>query len=74
MQANKAIYVFPIKQSEMVDTYVGLGDSQGKPSCESGLAAASTRPGATTRDVGTEGLLRLGLLRPVVYLIGLRKL
>ena len=33
------------KQSEMVDTYVGLGDSQVKLSCESRLAAASAWSG-----------------------------
>ena len=35
-----------IKQSEMVTTCAGLGDSQAKPSCESRLAAASAVPGA----------------------------
>ena len=35
-----------IKQSEMVATRAGLGDSQAKPSCESRLAAASALSGA----------------------------
>ena len=36
-----------IKQCEMSATCAGLGDSQAKLSCESKLAAASARPGAT---------------------------
>ena len=35
-----------IKQSEMAAACAELGDSQGKPSCESRLAAASPGPGA----------------------------
>ena len=38
---------WPIEQSEMAATCVGLGDSQAKPSFESWLAAAIAVPGAT---------------------------
>ena len=36
-----------IKQSEKAANCAGLGASQAKPRCESRLAAASSRPGAT---------------------------
>ena len=50
-------YVLPgatlheLKQSEMVGTCAGLGDSQAKPSCESGLAAASAMTVATSKVI-----------------------
>ena len=61
--------VCAIKQSEMAATCDGLGDSQVKPSCESRLAAARCRAGATE-------LTGLGSsLRPAIaYLKGFRKL
>ena len=50
-----------IKQCEMATTCPGLGDSQGKLSCESRLAATSAWPGAHWSQA-------------VAYLIGFRKL
>ena len=40
-----------IKQSEMAITCAGLGDFQGKTSCESRLAAASAMSEATEQEV-----------------------
>ena len=52
-----------IKQPEMAVTCAGLGDSQAKPSCESRVATASARSGATQQKVqGAEGLMKLALL------------
>ena len=40
-----------VKQSEMALACAEVRDSQGKPRCESRLAAASAGPGATQQEV-----------------------
>ena len=59
-----------IKQSEMIATSAGLGDSQVKPSYESRLAAASARPGSLSKRYEGRGSLRPA----VACLVGFRKL